>query len=381
MPSLKKILNNGMWCLFIVAVSLCGCAPKSPVLLGFTAELTGKQSSLAVHLRNGVEMAVEELNASGGIDGRQIKLLVEDDLGTPEGARAAENKLIDAGVVAVIGHFTSAQTLAGYAVNEARGVLLFSATASTSALTAKKDLFFRTVASTESLGQGFGRYVCGDLGIRSIGIIYDLDNGSYSTPLMESFKSSFTGLDCQVTSQVEFSEAASPDFSPLVDELKESNPEAVLIIASPANTAVIAQLVDLKNWEVELFTSSWAQSEITIQNGGKTVEGLEMIIAFDVNNPSPALQEFKTNYQKHYNASPVFTAMEGYETMRMLAAALQKTGGESVELPGALLELKDFQGLVGTVRMDQYGDAIRPLFILNIHQGSFETVRTLDSPQ
>jgi len=323
-------------------------------------------------------MAVDDINASGGINGRQIKLLVEDDMGTPDGARAAEKKLADSGVVAVIGHYTSDQTLAGLEVSSSKGILMLSATASTSVLTGKKDLFFRTVASTQSLGQGFAQYVCQTLGVPSIAIIYDRDNASYSMPMMEAFTDKFSTFGCKVYSQVEFSSTTSPDFSPLVDKLITPKPDAVFIIASPADAAVIAQIINLKHSDVRKFASSTAQSNILIQNGGKTVEGMEIIIAFDVNNPSSALQEFKSNFQKRYAVAPIFSAMEGYETMQMLAAALKKTGGESKGLSDALLSLNDFQGLTGSIRLDQYGDAIRPLYILRVNQGHFETVKTLN---
>ncbi|MDP3451190.1 MAG: ABC transporter substrate-binding protein, partial [Anaerolineaceae bacterium] len=79
---------------------------KPPIRIGLAAQLTGKQADLGIQLRNGVQLAVDEINASGGINGRNLELSVEDDLGTPQGAKDAQNKLIDKGVVAIIGHFT-----------------------------------------------------------------------------------------------------------------------------------------------------------------------------------------------------------------------------------------------------------------------------------
>jgi branched-chain amino acid transport system substrate-binding protein len=138
-----------------------------------------------------VQLAVDEINASGGINGRNLELSVEDDLGTPQGAKDAQNKLIDKGVVAIIGHFTSAQTLAGYEVAHERGVLLFSATASTSLMTGIEDLFYRTVSSTDALGSGLASYIIEDRKINTIAIIYDEDNNSYSEPLVNSFTDTY----------------------------------------------------------------------------------------------------------------------------------------------------------------------------------------------
>jgi branched-chain amino acid transport system substrate-binding protein len=361
-------------CFVILIFSLEGCAALQPVRVGLTAELSGKQSELSLNLRNGVQMAVEELNAAGGINGRKIELLAEDDFGNPAGAQKAENKLVDSGVVAVIGHLTSNQTLAGYEVTQSRGVLLFSATASTSLLSGKKDLFFRTVAATDAMGRGMAQYIHNQRGFSKIGIIYDQDNNTYSDPLVEAFSQTLNRLGGNVTALVKFSGAEKTVFSALVDGLKSSNPECVFIIASPANTALIAQAIRLKSWDTALFSSSWGQGESLIQDGGKAVEGLELLIGFDVNDPSPELQAFKKNYEKRFARPAVFSAMEGYETMQMLTVALKKTAGEAKGLPEGLLALRDFQGLTGTIHMDEYGDAVRPLTIQKVGAGKFETI-------
>ena len=140
---------------------------------------------------------------------------------------------------------------------------------------------------------------------------------------------------------------------------------------------MIAQQIRLKGWPVPLFAAPWAQGENLLQIGGKAVEGMEIIIPFDINNPSPALRAFKTRYQARFAHPPVFTAMYGYETMQMLAIALEKTGGKATGLPQTLLELGDFEGLTGPIRLDEYGDALRPLYIQRIHAGKFETIETL----
>ena len=274
--------------IFFLVLLTSGCGNTQPVRIGFTAELTGKQSELGINLRNGVQMAVEEINDAGGINGRKIELIIEDDLGTPEGAVKAENKIIDAGVVAVIGHLTSNQTVEGYKVTQARGVVLFSGTASTSFLSGKKDLFFRTEPSNEYFGREFARYVRQQRGLSKIAIIYDKDNDTYSESMSEAFTDSFTGLGGEVTISLSFSGATSPDFSPIVAEMQASNPEGVYIIASPLNTANIAQIIRLKDWQVPLFAAPWSQGQDLITNGGKAVEGLETIIAYDINGSSPA---------------------------------------------------------------------------------------------
>jgi branched-chain amino acid transport system substrate-binding protein len=366
-----------VFCLVFLPLSMSGCVPQ-PIRVGFTAELTGKQSELGINLRNGVQLAAEEINAAGGINGRKIELIIEDDLGTPEGAQKAENKIIDSGVVAVIGHLTSNQTVEGFKVASSRGVLLFSGTASTSVLSRKKDLFFRTDPSNDYFGIQFAHYIHDKRGLSHIAIIYDLDNNTYSEPMAKAFTNVLTAIGGQVTAQISFSGAASPDFSPLIDKMQSTNPEGVFIIASPLNTANIAQVIRLKNWQIPLFTAPWSQGQDLIKNGGNAVEGLEIIIPFDLNSPSPALQAVKARYQARYAQLPAFTAMYGYELMQMLAEALKRTGGNAAGLSDTLVGLKNYQGLESTIQIDEYGDAMRQLFIQRLQNHQFETIETLN---
>lgn len=359
----------GLTCLLLAA-----CGLNAPIQVGFTAELSGKYSEAGVQLRNGVQMAVDEINSRGGIAGHKVNLQVEDDLGTPEGARAAEEKLVNAGVVAVVGHYTSNQTLEGYKVTEEKDVVLMSGTAATSALTGRKDHFFRTVAAADSMGQAFAQYVRQQRGLSRVSIILDKDNASYSDPLAKAFAYTFATLGGAIPHQVTFSGSAGQDFTPLVDGLLVDQTDGLFIIASPVNTALIAQVVHLKGQELPLFSSGWGQGDSLIQNGGKAVEGMEIIIGIDMNDPAKGLQDFKASYQKLYSRAPIFAAVEGYETMEMLAAALEKTGGKSAGLPEALSALHDFQGLSGPIRMDEYGDVVRPFIIQRIQGGSFQTI-------
>ncbi len=355
-----------------------GCTVISPIRVGFTAELTGRQSELAINLRNGVQLAVEDINAGEGIHGRKIELVIEDDLGTPEGARAAENKLIDSGVVAIIGHLTSGQTAAGNVVAEERGTVLISATASTETLTGIKDFFFCTTPSTKYLGSEFANYIYYDRGISSLAILLDEDNYAYSSSLADSFTTRMEQSGGHVNTRVSFSGNTTSDFIPYVYGLRLSNPDAVLIIASPINAGIIAQQIRLQKWEVPLFAAPWARGEELLRNGGSAVERLELIIAYDSDSPTPALTAFRAHYLARYAQEPVFTAIYGYEVVQVLAEALKRTKGRADGLPDALTGLSNVTTLTSSVTLDQYGDTLRPLFIQRIEHGQFITIRRIE---
>ena len=146
---------NNSWVRLILVVLLIvtlgffanGCMIKRPILIGFAAQLTGIQAELGVQERNGVQMAVETINATGGVAGRKIELVIRDDRGIPEKAQAADRELIKAGVLAIIGHATSAQTQAGLEVTNPAKVVLLGPTVSTLELSGLDDYFFRIYPS------------------------------------------------------------------------------------------------------------------------------------------------------------------------------------------------------------------------------------------
>lgn len=357
---------------------MSACARNTAIQVGFTADLSGKDGNNSVQLRNGVQMAVDEINQQGGIGGRAVELVVKDDGGTPEGARQAQEQLNEAGVAAVIGHFTSNQTIEGLRVAAAQGRLLLSATAATHELSGQKDLFFRTVPATDAMGRTFGRYLVEQRGINVLAIIFDQDNQTYCEGWLQSVEPVLLGQGGEIH-EVTFSARSSPDYTPLVAELLVSEPDGMLIIASPGVTAVIAQEVRLAGWQGPLFTTGWAQSEDLIYNGGSAVEGMEMLISINLNDPSDPLENFKAQYESRFGQAPNFAAVEGYETMLVLSQALKETGGAAQGLGDALLEFASFTGLTGPIEMDEFGDAYRPMYIIRIQNGALITKTILQS--
>ena len=294
-----------------------------------------------------------------------------------EGAKTAENKLIDAGVVAIVGHLTSGQTAAGYQVATERKTVLISATSSTATLTGIDDLFFCTTPSTYYLGSEFARYIFLERGITSMAIILDADNYAYSSSLADAFTVSFTDLGGVISTRISYSGNTITDFIPYVYGLRLSNPHAVLIIASPPDAGIIAQQIRLQKWAIPLFSAPWARGEELLRNGGSAVEGLELIIAYDSDSSNARLDAFTSHFFDRYTREPAFTAVYGYEVIQVLASALEKTNGQAAGLADALSNLSGVETLTATMVLNEYGDTSQPLFIQKVRDGKYTTVKML----
>lgn len=341
--------------------------------------MTGRQAELGVQERNGVQLAVEKINASGGIAGRKIELIVRDDLGIPQKAEAVDDELIKEGAIAIIGHATSAQTLAGLKVTNPAKVVMIGPTISTPELSSLDDYFFRVHPSFKNSSQTFAKYIYERSDIRRMSIIYDNDNLAYTKIYSTTFADKFQSLGGTITDEVSFSSVNQLDFFPLLSKIRESKSEGLIVIASDIDTALIAQRVRLMGWQIPLFSAAWAQTETLINNGGQAVEEMKLEEAYALTSQSSAFIDFQSRYKARFGNDPSFGAAYSYETALVLAEALKKTNGNKNGLKQALLEINDFQGLIDTFSFDKFGDVERPRYLSTIRNGKFLMVDRLAS--
>ena len=352
---------------------------NEPIIIGFSAQLTGRQTELGVQERNGVQLAVEKINASGGIAGRKISLIIHDDLGIPKEAQSGDDELIKAGAIAIIGHATSAQTLEGLKATNPDNVIMISPAVSTPELSGLDDYYFSIYPSFENSSQNFAKYIYGPSGITRIAIIYDKDNLGYSKTYSTKFADKFQSLGGNITDEIGFSSVAQPDFSLLLSKLCESKAEGLLIVASDIDTALIAQRARLIDKQIPMFTSAWAQTETLISKGGQAVEGMKVEQAYDLANQSSAFIDFQSCYKARFGNDPSFGAAYSYETSLVLTEALKKTNGNKNGLKQALLETYNFNGLMDTFSFDRFGDVERPWYLSTIRNGKFIMFDRLNS--
>lgn len=374
----KKILI--IFLLFVAIVFLTVMLnEKKPIKIGFSAQLTGVQGELGVQERNGAELAIETVNESGGVLGHKLELIVKDDFGIPDKARDSDSELVKSGVAAIIGHATTSQTLAGLEITNPAKVVMISPTVSTPKLSGIDDYFFRVYPSFENSARAFGQYIYEKKGIKKISIIYDSDNFSYAQVYKTTFTKRYYELGGGVVSEVNFSSATQPDFQALLTKIHNDDSQGLLIVASDVDTALIAQRTKSINWDVNLFTSAWAQTKTLIDNGGQAVEGMMLEQSYSLNSELPAFIDFKDRYQKRYEEDPSFGAAFAYEATLVLTEALKKTGGKSAGLKEALTQIKDFKGVSDNFTIDRFGDVDRPFYLSCIVNGEYVIIGKLAS--
>jgi len=366
---------NGLLPLLLSLILLLpGCIGDDPVLLGFSGQLTGDHADLGVQGRNGATLAVEDINARGGVAGRPLKLLASDDGDTPQTAVVADRALIKAGVVAIIGHMTSSQTLAALPAAAVAGVVMISPTTATPELSGKKDNFFRVIPANEAWGFALGAYAARRK-LDRVCLAGDSDNASYVDSFNAAFERAFVRAGGVIVCRFPFASKAVADWGALLDQAKAGGAQAIVVTASAWDVAALAQTMAVRNDHLLLLCPTWPYTREILSIGGRSVDGIIFAASYTEDNDRPQFQDFRRRYKERFGGPANFAAAYAYEAVSVLAAALERTGGRAEGLADALVAVGEQPGVSSPFALDASGDVARDTFLVTIKDGRFAAVQ------
>lgn len=374
-PEISPRLRRYLPALFtLVLFGLQGCAPPEPIHLGFVGGLSGRVADLGIDGRNGVMLAIELRNKAGGVKGRSVELLTEDDQQNADTARKAVAALINHKVEAIIGPMTSTMaTVVVPLVNQAELVMV-SPTVTTNELSGLDDYFFRVLSPTREFSRKSAEYHFQRMGMRRVAAIYDLRNKSYTESWLGDYRVAFVAAGGSLTDSVSFSSSDETHFGDLAGQLLGSKPDGILILANSVDAAMLCQQVRKLNPTIPIATSEWAGTERLIELGGRAVEGIVIGQFLDRQSKQPSYVAFHRNYVAHYGKEPGFAALTAYDAANVVMEGLEhRTSGQS--LKQALLARKTFAGAQSPVVFDAFGDTSRESFMTTVRDASFVVLR------
>ena len=357
----------------LATLMLAACSPPAPIALGFVGGTSGRAADLGVAGRDAVQLAVDLRNRSGGVAGRQVKLLIRDDEQQPDVAQRVVRELIDQRVVAIVGPMTSAMAMAVVPIaNEAR-VLLMSPTATTDALTGVDDHFLRVNSSTRENAARMARHLLRQDSGHSVAAIYDSSNKSYAESWLADFRASYVQGGGDVAKVVSFASGGETAFRQLAMDLLATRPAGVLIVANSMDTALLCQQIRQLDRGVSIIASGWAATERLLELGGKAVEGLTMVQDFDRNSRAARYLAFRAAYRERFHREPGFGGVIAFDAANVVLDALaQQRAGQTVK--DAVLGLKHFEGVQESLTFDEFGDVKRSIVVTAVRDGQFVVV-------
>jgi branched-chain amino acid transport system substrate-binding protein len=354
--------------LIVFAVSQKQREPEK-IRIGIIAPLSGDSAKYGADIKRGYDLAVKEINQDGGIKGRKIELIYEDDEGKPEKAVAAAQKLIQHDkVIAILGPLWSSPTLAVAPIAEKNKVVLLSSGASSPKITNAGDYIFRNEIS-DAYGAAETATLFFKTGFKKIAILYI--NNDFGIGFRDVVKQIYQELGGEVTATEAF-EQDEKDFRTQLLKIKESNPGAVLIVSYKEAILILRQMRELEIKKQVLSTALFEDPEI-IEKVGDLSEGVLYTYygTFDPKRGDVKVQEFMNNFKEKYGVNPEYYAPIGYDAVKILAHAIEKGGFTSEQIKNALYQVKDFPGLSGTTSFDENGDVIKPVILKTVRKGQF----------
>ena len=350
----------------------------SAINIGYFGDLSGPTFNYGQSGRNGVLMAADEINQAGGINGRKIDIILEDDQGSPELAATLANKLARQDkVVSIIAGGASGSSLAAGPIAQSARVPMISPSGTNPAVTQIGEYIFRVCFIDPFQGEVMARFASRTLSAKKAAILVDY-NSPYSRGLTEFFEMSFTKLGGQVVSKQSYTQGDS-DFKGQLSTIKSAAPDVIYLPGYYSEVAGIAkQARQLGLTQPLLGGDGWDAPELW-PLAGDSINGSFISNHYSVENPSPQVQKFVHDYKLRYgNLVPDAHAALAYDAMRFLADAIQRAGtAESAKLRDALAGTKDFPGVTGIISMDSQRNAVKPAAILKLENGSYVFQETI----
>jgi branched-chain amino acid transport system substrate-binding protein len=381
--------------LAVLSFGLLGCPPKEnggntstaagsgEILVGEYGSMTGQQATFGQSTHNGIIMAADEINAAGGINGRKIKVLSEDDQSKQEEAANAVTKLISQNnVLAILGEVASSASIAAAPICQSNKVPMISPSSTNDEVTRKGDYIFR-ICFTDSY-QGEYEAVFADQWTtannkpKNVAMLLDVKS-DYSQGLGKVFTAKFQALGGKIISTASYANGDS-DFRSQLTAIKASNPSMLFVPGYYTDIGQIAiQARDLGITCPLLGGDGWESPKL-IEIGGKALEGCYYTNHYFYADPAPVVANFVQKYKERFGQIPDALAALGYDDMKTLADAMKRaTKLDGPSLRDAIAQTKGLTGVTGTITIGPERNAMgKKLVIEEIKNGQLTLAATID---
>jgi branched-chain amino acid transport system substrate-binding protein len=352
-------------------------AKAGAIRVGHFASLTGDTATFGQSTERGIRMRVEEVNAAGGVLGRPIEVITEDDRSVTEEARTAAQKLLQRDeVVALLGEVASSRSLAAAPEAQRAGVPMISPASTNPKVTEVGDYVFRTCFIDPFQGSVMARFAFEELKARKVAILFDFKQ-DYSVGLAEFFRKKFLELGGEIVADERYT-SGDIEFRAQLTTIRAASPEAVFVPGYYTELGLIAKQARELGLDVPLLGGDGWDSAKTLEIGGKAVEGYYFSNHYAADSDSPRVQAFVKAYTAKNGAVPDAMAALGYDAAGILADAITRAGTtEGPKLRDAIAATRDFDGVTGKISIDEGRNARKDAVVLKIDGGKFRFFRSV----
>jgi branched-chain amino acid transport system substrate-binding protein len=356
-----------------------GAAEGSTIKIGEFASLTGKEAAFGQSSHKGTLLAIDELNAAGGILGKQIEFVYEDNRSTPgESATIAKKLITRDKVVAILGEVASGRSLEAGPIAQANKVPMISPSSTNPKVTEIGDYIFRACFTDPFQGKLLAEFAQRSLKAKKVAVFSDV-SAPYSVGLAQYFREPFTANGGQIVSEQKYT-GGDKDFRAQLTVIKNTQPDAIMVPGYYTDVGLIVAQARQLGITVPLFGGDgWEAPELLEIAGAAALEGTYYSTHFSPDNTDPLAQKFVAAFKAKFNGeTPDAMAALGYDSVLILADAIKRTGGtEGPKLRDALAATKDLPGATGATTFDANRDPSKGAVIITVKDGKFQFVETI----
>lgn len=349
---------------------------QNTIKIGEFASLTGGNASFGKASNNGTRLAIEEINAAGGLLGKQLQLITEDDQSQAGQPATIVQKLISQDkVVAILGEVASSRSLEAAPIAQKAGIPMISPASTNPKVTEVGDYIFRVCFIDPFQGTVMAKFAL-EKGWKKVAVLTDVKQ-DYSVGLGEFFVKHFTANGGQIVREQKYS-SGDKEFRAQLTSLKASNPDAIFVPGYYAEVALIARQARLLGIRVPLLGGDGWVGDSLLKVAGNALDGSFISSHFSSEDKSPVVQNFVQRYRAKFGHTPDDMAALGYDSAMILAEAIKRAGTtEGPKLRDAIAATRDHQGITGRITLDAQRNAAKSAVILTIADGAFKFQQTV----
>jgi len=350
------------------------------IKVGILHSLSGTMAISETVLKDVTLMAIDEINANGGVNGKKIKVITEDDQSKQEEAATAVTKLIsENNVVAVLGEVASSCSLAAAPICQQNKVPMITPSSTNPEITKKGDYIFRTCFTDDYQGHSLADYVL-SVGIKNAALLTDVKS-DYSQGLGHFFEERFTAGGGKIAARASYANGDSDSRAQLTT-VKASNPQILFVPGYYTDIGQIAQQAHDLGLNAPLVGGDGWESPKLIEIGGKALEGSYYSNHYFYGDPAPTVHEFVQKYKDRFGATPDGMAALAYDAARVLADSLKRAKStKGADLRDAIGSTKNFLGVTGMITIGPDRNAVGKKLVIEEVKGGQLTLKATVDPQ
>ena len=360
----------------LVAGACAAQAQQAPIKLASLVELSGTGATAGTNFKNGIELAVKEINAAGGILGRKIENTVMDTQSNPGVAKGLAQKAVDMDVFAVFGPVFSGSILVSMTETKRAEIPNFTGGEATAITQQGNPYIFRTSFTQATAMPKVARYINQQAKLKSVAVIYV--NNDFGKGGLDSIKKALAATDTKVLAEIS-TDQSQVDFSAAVLRAKQANPEAIFAYVNEDESARLLRELRKQGWTKPIIGETTLTGQKVIDLAGEAANGAIAHVGLTVDAPVPAIRAFRAKFEREYKYVSDHNGMKGYSGVYAMQAGIEKAGSiDRVAVAKAMKGLKvntdKYPGALMYTEFDGKGDLDRMSFIVQVKNGKQEVV-------